>query len=59
MPPTRLLRPASNFLAQYLQDSVPSLKPVVIHLQTTAEFRERVVIGLTGKSCCSSKPSIP
>ncbi|EHE7768608.1 TPA_asm: hypothetical protein G4P47_004549 [Salmonella enterica subsp. enterica serovar Javiana] len=31
---------ASNFLAQYLQDSDPSLKPVIIHLQTTAEFRD-------------------
>ncbi|EAN2294117.1 hypothetical protein LJ649_003377 [Salmonella enterica] len=31
---------ASNFLAQYLQDSDPLLKPVIIHLQTTAEFRD-------------------
>ncbi|EBC4651136.1 hypothetical protein C2O16_23190 [Salmonella enterica] len=30
---------ASNFLAQYLQDSDPLLKPVIIHLQTTTEFR--------------------
>ncbi|EEJ1195873.1 hypothetical protein [Citrobacter meridianamericanus] len=31
---------ASNFLAQYLLDSDPLLKPVIIHLQTTAEFRD-------------------
>ncbi|SMG61850.1 hypothetical protein [Cedecea sp. NFIX57] len=31
---------ASNFLAQYLQDSDPALKPVIIHMQTTTDFRE-------------------
>jgi hypothetical protein len=30
---------ASNFLAQYLQDSDPALRPVVLHMQTTPEFR--------------------
>lgn len=30
---------ASNFLAQYLQDSAPDLRPVVLHMQTTPEFR--------------------
>lgn len=31
---------ASHFLAQYLQDSDPSLKPDIIRLQTTAAFRQ-------------------
>lgn len=31
---------ASNFLAQYLQDSDPALQPVVLLMQTTADFRE-------------------
>ena len=32
---------ASNFLAQYLQDSDPLLKPVIVHMMTTPEFREK------------------
>lgn len=31
---------ASNFLAQYLQDTNPDLKPVVLHIQATEQFRE-------------------
>jgi hypothetical protein len=31
---------ASNFLAQYLKDSDPTLEPVIVHMQTTPEFRE-------------------
>ncbi|SOD79437.1 hypothetical protein SAMN06272783_4874 [Serratia sp. JKS296] len=30
---------ASNFLAQYLQDSDPALNPVIVHMQTTPDFR--------------------
>lgn len=32
---------SSNFLAQYLKDSYPTLTPVIVHMQTTAEFREK------------------
>ncbi|MCO4160876.1 hypothetical protein [Citrobacter amalonaticus] len=47
---------ASNFLAQYLQDGDPSLKPVIIHMETTADFREEyrstvkshVIVEVTG-----------
>ncbi|HGV0046203.1 TPA: hypothetical protein ACNFPT_004507 [Enterobacter ludwigii] len=31
---------ASNFLAQYLKDKDPSLQPVIVHMQTSSEFRE-------------------
>lgn len=31
---------ASNFLAQYLLDSDPTLEPVIVHMQTTTDFRE-------------------
>ncbi len=31
---------ASNFLAQYLQDGDQALQPVILHMQTTAKFRE-------------------
>lgn len=31
---------ASNFLAHYLQDSDPLLKPVIVHMMTTPEFQE-------------------
>ncbi|WP_312629573.1 hypothetical protein [Scandinavium sp.] len=47
---------ASNFLAQYLRDSNPDLKPVIIRMQTTEEFRHEyrsaiqshVIVELTG-----------
>ncbi|EML9690212.1 TPA: hypothetical protein QH890_004829 [Klebsiella oxytoca] len=47
---------ASNFLAQYLQDGDPSLKPVIIHMETTEDFREEnlstvkshVIVEVTG-----------
>ena len=47
---------ASNFLAQYLQDGDPSLKPVIIHMQTTKDFRDEyrstikshVIVEVTG-----------
>lgn len=47
---------ASNFLAQYLQDSDPSLKPVIIHMETTKDFRDEyrstikshVIVEVTG-----------
>ncbi|MDU4993396.1 MAG: hypothetical protein E6263_16755 [Klebsiella quasipneumoniae] len=47
---------ASNFLAQYLQDGDPSLKPVIIHMKTTEDFREEnlstvkshVIVEVTG-----------
>lgn len=47
---------ASNFLAQYLQDGDPSLKPVIIHMETTTDFREEyrstvkshVIVEVTG-----------
>lgn len=47
---------ASNFLAQYLQDGDPSLKPVIIHMQTTEDFRDEyksaieshVIVEVTG-----------
>lgn len=32
---------ASNFLAQYLQDSDPTLKPVIVHMQTTKSFQDK------------------
>lgn len=32
---------ASNFLAQYLHDSDPELKPIVVYMETTPEFREK------------------
>ncbi|WP_079849777.1 hypothetical protein [Salmonella enterica] len=32
---------ASHFLAQYLQDSDPTLKPVIVSLTTTAAFRQQ------------------
>ncbi|EDV8900931.1 hypothetical protein BGD62_003548 [Salmonella enterica] len=32
---------ASHFLAQYLQDSDPTLKPVIMSLTTTAAFRQQ------------------
>ncbi|WP_324700958.1 hypothetical protein U9K49_18890 (plasmid) [Pantoea agglomerans] len=32
---------SSNFLAQYLKDSYPTLAPVIVHMQTTADFREK------------------
>ncbi|MFJ5375224.1 hypothetical protein ACIPTP_22115 [Pectobacterium versatile] len=31
---------ASNFLAQYLHDSDPSLQPLIVHMQTTDDFRQ-------------------
>lgn len=31
---------ASNFLAQYLQDSDPSLQPVIVHMLASEQFRE-------------------
>lgn len=30
---------SSNFLAQYLKDSYPTLMPVIVHMQTTDDFR--------------------
>lgn len=47
---------ASNFLAQYLKDSDPSLQPVIVHMQTTEDFRQaeqstiksHVVVEVTG-----------
>lgn len=47
---------ASNFLAQYLHDGDPSLKPVIIHMETTEDFREEyrstikshVIVEVTG-----------
>lgn len=30
---------ASNFLAQYLRDSDPTLRPVIIHIQATQSYR--------------------
>lgn len=47
---------ASNFLAQYLQDGDPSLKPVIIHMETTEDFRKEyrstikshVIVEVTG-----------
>lgn len=47
---------ASNFLAQYLQDGDPSLKLVIIHMETTEDFREEyrstvkshVIVEVTG-----------
>lgn len=47
---------ASNFLAQYLQDGDPSLKPVIIHMQTTKDFQDEyksaieshVIVEVTG-----------
>lgn len=32
---------ASNFLAQYLKDSDPTLEPVIVHMLTTPEFIEK------------------
>ncbi|POU03926.1 hypothetical protein C3369_00740 [Escherichia sp. ESNIH1] len=32
---------ASNFLAQYLRDSDPDLEPVIVHMQTTEDFRKK------------------
>ncbi|OAD98052.1 hypothetical protein [Pantoea sp. OXWO6B1] len=32
---------SSNFLAQYLKDSYPTLMPVIVHMQTTADFRKK------------------
>ncbi|MEL7630907.1 hypothetical protein AAGW04_18190 [Pectobacterium aroidearum] len=31
---------ASNFLAQYLKDGDPALQPVIVHMQTTENFRQ-------------------
>ncbi|MEQ9883176.1 hypothetical protein ABRP83_13475 [Pectobacterium brasiliense] len=31
---------ASNFLAQYLKDGDPTLQPVIVHMVTTADFRQ-------------------
>lgn len=47
---------ASNFLAQYLQDGDPTLKPVIIHMETTEDFRKEyrstikshVIVEVTG-----------
>ncbi|HGU7952179.1 TPA: hypothetical protein ACNBHV_004812 [Escherichia coli] len=47
---------ASNFLVQYLQDGDPSLKPVIIHMETTEDFRKEyrstikshVIVEVTG-----------
>lgn len=47
---------ASNFLAQYLHDGDPSLKPVIIHMETTEDFRKEyrstikshVIVEVTG-----------
>lgn len=47
---------ASNFLAQYLQDGDPFLKPVIIHMETTKDFRDEyrstikshVIVEVTG-----------
>lgn len=32
---------SSNFLAQYLKDSYPTLAPVIVRMETTANFREK------------------
>ncbi|MGC0825006.1 hypothetical protein WKH27_16575 [Pantoea agglomerans] len=32
---------SGNFLAQYLKDSYPTLAPVIVHMQTTADFSEK------------------
>lgn len=34
---------ASNFLAQYLQDSDPTLNPVIVHMQTTQSFQDKEI----------------
>lgn len=31
---------ASNFLAQYLKDGDPALQPLIVHMQTSLEFRK-------------------